>query len=185
MMKTRLYLVTLSAIALFLMSAAGANAQHEHHGQPKPPAQTGKEDSKQSGSMDMSQMMREPNHVLARAYLQNVATFARALRDQVGSAKSVDVDFARAAVAEMRRSFDAMQQRLTEHKKSMPADMQSHMGMMQDEHVTQIRQALELLERDVQADAPVASKLTGRADEIIKHIEMMATSHGGHKEHKM
>jgi hypothetical protein len=105
---------------LVLSTAIGAAAQYEHHAQPA---------QQTPGSMDVSKMMQDPHHVLAMSYMQNLTTFAKALRDQVDSTKTVDTEFARAAVSEMRRSFDAMQQHIADHMKSMPADMQSHMGM--------------------------------------------------------
>jgi hypothetical protein len=58
----------------------------------------------------MSGMLEEPHHVLAMAYRDNLVTFARALRTQVTQSKSVNVDLARPAVSEMRRSFDQMKQ---------------------------------------------------------------------------
>ncbi len=58
----------------------------------------------------MSGMLEEPHHVLAMAYRDNLVTFARALRTQVTQSKSVNVDLARPAVSEMRRSFDQLKQ---------------------------------------------------------------------------
>lgn len=164
-----------SILALVFASVIGATAQHEHHGQVKQPA---------SGSMDMSKMMQDPHHVLAMAYMQNLATFAKSLRDQVDSAKMVDAEFARAAAAEMRRSFDSMQQHMADHMKSMPAEMQSHMGMMMQgmgAHVSAIKQSLTALEREIQADNPSASKVSASAAEIVKHIDEMGHSHAEHK----
>lgn len=200
--------------ALLLAGAVSTRAQHEH-GQPKPSPPSGQQGNKQMdmqhASMNMSKMIDDGHDVLAMAYMQNVAAFARTLKDRVDSAKSVDGDFARAAVAEMRRSFDTMQQHMTEHKKTMPAEMQSQGGMQshagmqppsgtqsgagtqsqgammqgEDQHLLELRQTLELLEREVDSDAPRANKISERAAAIIKHIEMMAMSSGGHKDHKM
>ncbi|MHB1069913.1 MAG: hypothetical protein ACYC1W_08625 [Gemmatimonadaceae bacterium] len=58
----------------------------------------------------MSGMVSQPHHVLAMAYRTNLETFARALHGPVTQSKTVDVDLARPAVAEMRRSFDQMRQ---------------------------------------------------------------------------
>lgn len=184
-MKAKFLSVILFTIVVALISAVEVNAQHEHHGQPKPPAQGDKQTGMQHSSMDMTKVMREPHRVLAMTYLQNVATFTRALRDQIKSANAVNEEFARSAVAEIRRSFDAMQQHLADHKKAVPADMGAHtetMGEM-DKHVMEIRMALELLEKDVQSGAPVANKVASRADEVIKHIEMMTGAPGEHKGH--
>lgn len=67
------------------------------------------------------------------------------------------------------------------------AGMQSHGAMMQgeDQHLLELRQTLELLEREVDSNSPRANKISERAAAIIKHIEMMDMSSGGHKDHKM
>jgi hypothetical protein len=169
-MKTRTISGIVSIFALMFTSAIGAVAQHEQHGQMK---------QSQSGSMDMSKMMQDPHHVLAMGYMQNLATFAKALRDQVDSTKTLDGEFARAAVAEMRRSFDSIQQHMADHMKAMPADMQSHMGMMMqgmDAHVSAIKQSLSALERELQTDTPSASKISASAGEIVKHTGEMGSA---------
>jgi hypothetical protein len=134
-MKT-VFAAMFSILALVFTSGVEMAAQHEHHGQTN---------QSPSGSMDKSKVMQEPHHILALAYLQNLATFAKSLRDQVDSTRAVDAEFARAAVTEMRRSVDSMQQQMADHLKSMPADTQSHMGMMMqgmDAHVSAIKQSL-------------------------------------------
>lgn len=214
-MNEKAYPKILMIAALLLGGAVSIRAQHEQHGQQKPPAQAGQQANKQMdmqhGSMNTSTIIDDGHDVLAMAYMQNVAAFARTLKDRVDSTKSVDVDFARVAVVEMRRSFDTMQQHMTEHKRSMPAEtqsqagMQAHAGMQtpagtqpatgtqshaammqgEDQHLLELRQTLELLEREVGSNSPRADKISERAAAIIKHIEMMAMSSGGHKDHKM
>lgn len=214
-MNGKAYPTILMTATLLLAGAVSTRAQHENHGQQKPPAQAGNQGNKrmdmQHGSMSMSKMFDDGHDVLAMAYMQNVAAFARTLRDRVDSTKPVDPDFARVAVAEMRRSFDTMQQHMTEHKRSMPAEMQSHAAMQspagtqspsstqsgagmqshgammqgEDQHLLELRQTLEHLEREVDSDSPRANKISERTAAIIKHIEMMAMSSGGHKDHKM
>ena len=184
-MKTRIYSILLAIFALVFTSAAGARAQeHQHqHGTQKPPAHTDKQ-----SEMDMSAMMNEPHHLLAIAYVQNISAFAATLHMQAGQAKALDADFARAVASEIRRSFDSMQQHLQESKNSMPADMQSHMGMMlqgADEHITQIRQHLTQLEKDVQADTLNSKSIAEHAAQIHTHADAMSKSHGGHEGHKM
>ena len=170
-----------------MVGVMNVSAQEHNHGEKKPPAQDAKKDAHQHGSADMNKMMQEPHHVLAMAYVENMATFAKALHNQIEATKSVDPDFARAAVGELRRSFDTMQQHLAEHSKSMPADQGSHTGAVQamNGHVAAIRQSLTMLEREIEATAPQASKVSERAAEIIKHIDEMSHSHGGHEGHNM
>lgn len=179
-MKTRMCAIILAIITFAFVSVAGAAAQHEHqHGGQNPPAQGGK-------PMDMSAMMNDPHHQLAMAYARNISTFAAVLHEQAGKSNSVDADLARAATAEMRRSFDAMQQHMQEHMNGMSGDMQSHMSMMQgaDAHVSAIKQHLTALEREVQADTLNAKSIADHAAEIHKHADGMSGMQGGH-EHKM
>lgn len=204
----------LMTVALLLAGAVSTRAQHEN-GQQKPTAQAVQQGNKKMdmhhGLMNMSTMIDDGSDVLAMAYLQRLTAFARSLKDRVDPSKSVDADFARAVVAEMRRSFDTMQQHLTIYQRSMPAEMQSHVGMQSnsdmqsasgtqpgaamqshgammqgaDQHLLELRQALELLEREVDSNSPRANRISERAAEIIKHIEMMDMSSAGHKDHKM
>lgn len=174
-MKTKSISTFVAILTFVLASAIGTAAQHEHHPQPA---------QQKPASMDMSKMMQEPHHVLAMAYMQNLAAFAKALRDQTDSTKSVDAEFARAAVAEMRRSFDATQQHMADNMKSNSADMQSHMSMMMqgmDTHISAIKQSLTALEHEIQADTPSATKISASAGEIVKHIDEMGQSHAAHK----
>lgn len=174
-MKTKSISMVVAILTLVLAGAIGAAAQHEHHAQPA---------QQKPGPMDMSKMIQDPHHVLAMAYMQNLAGFSKALRDQVDATKTVDSEFVRAAVSEMRRSFDAMQQHMADQMKSMPPDMQSHMGMMMqgmDTHLSAIKQSLTALEREIQTDKPSASKVSASAGEIVKHIDEMGHSHGEHK----
>ena len=180
-MKTRMYSIILAIVTLALVSAVSATARQQHqHGGQTPPAQSGKQ-------MDMSAMMNDPHHLLATAYARNISTFAAVLHEQAGKSNSVDADLARAATAEIRRSFDTMQQHMQEHMKGMTGDMQSHMSMMQgaDAHVSAVRQHLTALERDVQADTLNAKSIADHAAEIHKHADEMSDAHGGHEQHKM
>jgi hypothetical protein len=186
-MKRRTVTSIMMVFALMMFSVISVPAQQHqhHHGETKAPAQEAKKDAHQHGSTTTASMTQEPHHILAMAYAENLATFAKALRSQVEAAKSVDADFTRAAVTELRRSFDTMQQHLGEHTRTMPAAQGEHAGMMQtmNAHVSAIRLSITALEREIEATTPSASKILERAAEIIKHIDEMAHAHGGHKGH--
>ena len=137
---------------------------------------------KKGMSMDMSKMMREPHHILAMAYKENLASFTKALRDQVNGSPTVNSEFAKAAVAEMRRSFTEMEQHLQDHMKGMSADM--NMGGMTQQletHLAPIREHLDELEKDLQAATPDPKKVLAHADEILKHLNAMSQMHEMHK----
>lgn len=174
-MKIRTVSMTVAIFALVFTSAMGAVAQHEQHGQMKGP---------QSGSMDMSKMMQEPHHVLAMAYHQNLAAFAKALHEQTARTSSVNVEFARAAVAEMRRSFDQMKQHHHGHMQTMSAEMHTKMsGMMEqmETHQTELNTQLTSLEREVQSATPDAKKVSTLATSVHTHLDAMSTMHQGSK----
>ena len=99
-MKTKVISMILMVLSLGAFGAVAINAQ----------AKKDQVHSTVQGKNEMSHdhmmMANEPHHALAMSYHQNLATFAKALHEQTMGASSVNVEFARAAVAEMRRSFD-------------------------------------------------------------------------------
>ena len=52
--------------------------------------------------------MSGPHHALAMAYGESLATFARAVNEDASQSQTVNVELARPATIEMRRSFDQM-----------------------------------------------------------------------------
>ncbi len=82
-----------------------------------------------TGAMPMANgtatMMSGPHHALAMAYGESLATFARALNADASQSQAVNVDLARPATIEMRRSFDQM----TVHHQAQMANMSMGMRM--------------------------------------------------------
>ena len=116
-MKTKAYTTIFAVIALMLVSAVGALAQTERqHGAQKPMQHD-------MSKMDMSSMMNEPHHALAMAYMQNIGTFAKTLQNHAEGSSPLDAKFARAAVAEIKRSLDQMEEHHGEHMKTMSAEI--------------------------------------------------------------
>ncbi len=72
-----------------------------------------------------AKMMSGPHHALAMAYGESLATFARALNADASQSQAVNVDLARPATIEMRRSFDQM----TVHHQAQMANMSMAMRM--------------------------------------------------------
>ena len=140
------------------------------------------------GKSAMSGMMEGPHHVLAMAYRDNLASFAKALRGQVTHAKAVDLDLARPAVAEMRRSFDQMKQ----HHQAQMATMgdAARMAMSEktehmDKHVAELSEHLAALESDVNAGTTDYLKVSGHASEILKLCADMSAMPSNGKAHQM
>lgn len=171
-------------VALLFIGAGSAIAQHQH-GEQKPPAQSGKTtDAHQHGSMDMTAMMNEPHHLLAMAYVKNISAFAAILHQRGDASATIDGDFARAATAEIRRSFDAAQQHIQQHLNSLGADMQPHKSMV-DAQLVALRDHISALEREAQAASPNAKNIAAHAAEIHKSADEISKALGGHEGHKM
>ena len=182
----------LVVMTLTLFSAANASAQTEHqHDTKKPPPQASKQDKKpmqhDMSQMDMSAMMNEPHHVLARAYMENIGTFAKALRDQAQGSSPLNADFARAAIAEIRRSLDEMEKHHQEHMQGMSADMKTHMAAMMKDmeaHRTKLKAAVAALEKDIQASPLVAKQVAADSADLVKHLDDMSKMHSTGKANK-
>lgn len=172
-MKKLSYGTTLATIAATILIVSGATALSPQHKQ---------------GKMDMSAMKQEPHHVLAMAYRDNLLTFAKALREHAAKATAINPEFSRAAVAEMRRSFDQMHQHHQDHMAAMSEQMKTHMADMIQQmrtHHTAAGEHLTALESEVQAATPVASKVSEHIAEVLKHCEAMSSMKAGTMDHKM
>ena len=143
---------------------------------PPPPA---KMPAHHEGMKGMQAMpaMGGPHHVLAMAYRDNLATFARALGGQVTQAKTVNLDLAGPAVAEMRRSFEQMRQHHQAQMTMMGGRMDSTMsGMMQhmETHLAALGEHLAALESEVNGGTPDPKKVQERTTEILKQCTAMS-----------
>ena len=173
-MQTRKYPMLPAAAGLLalLMSGAAATAQAPT----PPPGKMPQHQEGMKGMEGMSSMMGGPHHVLAMAYRDNLATFARALQGQVARSKTVDLDLARPAVAEMRRSFDQMQQHhqaqmtmMAEHAKPPMSGSMQHM----ETHVSALSEHLTALEAELNAGPPDPKKVTEHTTGILKQVAGM------------
>jgi hypothetical protein len=136
----------------------------------------------------MKRMVRGPHHVLAMAYRDNLATFARAMRGQVTPSKTVDLDLARPAMAEIRRSFDQMK----EHHQAQMAMMGPHMapamsGTIQhmETHLTALGEHITALESELNGSTPDSKNVLEHTTEILKECTAMSAMPAKAKPHKM
>jgi hypothetical protein len=172
-MNKYFYRTILSVIALIMFGAVTAPAQTSKQGQ---------EQTHRDLKIDMPGMMNEPHHVLAMAHRQNIGTFAKALRDQAQLGTPLSADFARAAVAEMNRSFDQAEEHDREHVKTMSADMRSRMAAMikeMDLLRSKLKVAITALEKDVQDYTLNPKKITTDSAEIIRYLDEISKMHNG------
>jgi hypothetical protein len=173
----------LAVAATFLMIGATASAGAQI---PTPPP--GKMPQHQEAMPGMQGTMGGPHHVLAMAYRDNLATFARALGGQVTLAKTVNLDLAGPAVAEMRRSFEQMRQHHQAQMTMMGGHMDSTMsGMMQrmETNLKALSEHLTALESEVNASTPDPKKVSEHTAEILKQCTAMSSMPAKAKPHQM
>ena len=168
-------LLSTTAIMLVLLIPTAALGQHKHkHNAPE----------KAGMKSEMAMMMKSPHHLLMTAHMKSMAEFARALRNQAMKPEALDVEFARAAVAELRHNLDAMEAIHQKHMDTMSAEMKAKMQMMMEKMEKKgamVKDQVSALETDVQADTPDSKQVVMHTNALLKHFGMMSKMHGGTK----
>lgn len=187
-MKPPKSLMALAAAILLAVLLSGALETAMAQAATSTPTKMPQHQQGMKGMQGMNGMMEGPHHVLAMAYRDNLATFARALRAQANESKSVNLDLARPALAEMKRSFEQMKQ----HHQAQMAMMRGQpnpamSGMMQqmETHLTALSGHLNALESEVNARTPDAKKVSEHATEILKECAAMPAMHDKAKPRQM
>jgi hypothetical protein len=182
-------LLSATAIMLVLVIPSAAWAQHKHT------QSTQKKSGMPGMSAEMSKMMKSPHHMLMTAHMKTMSEFARTLRDQAVKPEALDVEFARAAVGELRHNLDAIEAIHQKHMQAMSAEMKAKMEAMSAEMKSKMQMMMEkmdkdraklkdqvsALETDVQADKPDSKQVTADSNALIKHLGMMSKMNGGSK----
>jgi hypothetical protein len=186
-MKQKLYVAVLSAALSFIVTAT-AQAQHEHHGGQKPAPQEKKQEGHQhqAASGEMSKLMQEPHQLLAMAHHESMAAFAKTLSQHTEGTGTLNGDFARDAVAEIRRNFDQMLRHHQEHMQALSAAARAQMDAMMKQmepHHAKLKEQLEALERETGGDRLDRQRVAGHTAELVKHLHEMSGMHGGHAGH--
>ena len=179
-------LLIITAIMLFLVTPFTVRAQHKH----PPSGQT-----KAGMKSEMSMMMQSPHHMLMTTHLKSMSEFARTLRAQAVKHEALDVEFARAAVAELRHNLDAIEAVHQQHMQAMSAEMKSKMetanaemkskmqmmmNKMEKDRAT-LKDQVSALETDVRASTPDSEQVLADTNAILKHLGMMSKMNGGSK----
>ena len=186
-MKTKEISAILVTLSLGAFSAMASSADYETRSTQKAPSPSATQGMKPMSHEHSDHMMmaNEAHHVLAMAYHQNLVTFAKALHEQTEHASAVNVEFARAAVTEMRRSFGEMKLHHEEHVKTMSAEMHKKMSEMRKQmetHHTEMIALLDALEKEVNLATPDPKKVSAMAGSIRTHCNAMEKmNHGGHE----
>lgn len=174
MMERYMRLMTLAAVlvvALVVVSADAALSQQGSMGTPKVKGHANEMSDHHQDMMDMSAMMRDPHHVLAMAYRDNMVVFATALRKQAAPDSTVDPAFARAAVAEMKRSFAQMQLHYQEHVNVASAEMKAQMAdaiATQNTQDQALQSDLTALDEEVQTSTPDSKTISTLVGDILE-----------------
>lgn len=201
-MQNRKLLMVPASVALVL--SAGSSTGMAQSAPPAPMKMPAHADGmKGMPAMAAMDTMGGAHHALAMAYRENLVTFGRALRDHVAPSKAVDLDLARPAVAEMRRSFEQLQQHHKAHMAmagemamghatagdKMTGDKMMHDKMMSDRakssmpsmmaametHLIALNEHLTALESEVAAGAPDPVKIAAHTTEILQQCASMSS----------
>ena len=174
-MKTRVLSTILMTLSLGVFSATVATAQYTQ----TTPATTTQAttQSKDATAHNQMMMVNEPNYVLATSYHQSLLVFAKALHGQSVGATTVNVDFARSAVTEMRRGFDKMQTYNEAYMKTISAEVRANTAtMMQglETHRADLNVQLTALEKEVALDVPDTKKVATLTAAVQTQLDAMS-----------
>lgn len=171
MKKTYVIWAMLVTLALSVFATTALIAQSTY------PNATGKTATTNT-AQDNQVMAKESNYVLATAYHEGMVAFAAALNGQTMNGGPVNVDFARAAVVEMRRGFDQMKKYNDLYVGTMSAEARSKSTVTMKEleaHRTELNTQLTALEQEVKLAKPDAKKLSTLSASVHSHLDSMSS----------
>ena len=171
-----LLIITTIMLVPAIPSAVKAQHKHTQSGQTKP--------GMAGMQSEMSKMMKSPHHMLMTAHMKSMSEFATALHTQALKPEPLDVEFARAAVAELRHNLDAIEAVHQQHMQAMSAEMKSQMQMMMEEMEkgrATLKDQVSALESDVQAVTPDNKRVLADTSALLNHLSMMSKMHDGSK----
>ena len=114
------------------------------------------------------EMMNSPQHLLMMAYHNNVVTFGHVLNEMAEQGQTVPVDFARTAIAEMRRGTEGIEKYRAQTMRNLPADMKGARDVhrVMDQHLAKVKTNLRQLEALAKSDRI-------QSQEVIKHLQLI------------
>lgn len=164
-MKNRILSVTILFTVIFV---GGVSAQNKKMADKKMPDIT-----------MMSEMMKSPHHAMMTAYKLNIVNFAKTLRDMTMDSKTFDAEFARTAVAEIKRGAEMMDAIHQKHTDSMKPEMREKMSMMMAKMTKDqaaLKEHIAALETLSQTASPDLKEIQMHAAAIVSQLEMMKMS---------
>ena len=123
----------------------------------------------------------EPHNVMARAYLQTIATYARALGDHAQASRQLSADFARALVVEINRSLDKAEEHQRDHLKTIPVETRLKLAVRMKEteaRRSRLHLAVDALEKDVQSYTLDPKEIAAASALILTRLEELAENSG-------
>lgn len=138
-------------------------------------AQDGKK-MKMDGMDMMDMMQKSPHHSMMMAHRQNVLTFAKTLHDMTKDGKLEDIELARNAFAEIKRSAEKMEGIQKDHMSKMDPKMMEKMKPMMEKMQAEkaaMKEHILTLEKALQADAPDAKEVEIHAAALVEQLEKM------------
>ncbi len=186
-MNRHIYRIIFAVIVVMVFGGVAALTQTKLQSEPgdkQPAGQTGKREPAPASVVktNLSDLAVEPHQVLVMVYMQNIGSFAKALRDQAQVNHSLSADFARAIVTEISRSFDKAEEHQREHLKTLsaepPARRIAMMKMMDTRH-SKLKDAIVTLESDVRDYTLKPQQIAGDCAVILKYIDEMAKLYDG------
>lgn len=124
----------------------------------------------------MADMQKGAYHSMMMGHRQNVLTFAKTLRDMTKEGKLEDVELARNAFAEIKRSAEKMEELHMTHMSKMSPEMRVKMKPMMEKMQAEksaLREHIFALEKALQADTPEVSEVEKHAAAIVGQLEKM------------
>jgi hypothetical protein len=179
--KMNIYKTILTVVILMIISTVTTQAQTTYQQEsadkkisPLPNKKGQKFLDQEMLKMEMPGRNNEPHYIMAMAYLQSIATFAKALGEQASRDGQLSADFARAAVSEINRSLDKAEEHHQEHMKTMSADKRSKLATMMkgiDSQRSGLNGAVSTLGKDVQSYTLDSTQISADCAVILKHLD--------------
>jgi hypothetical protein len=125
--------------------------------------------------MKMAEMEKSPRHLMTMAYRNNLKKFSETLRDITKDGKSAEVESARKALSEIKRSMEKTEEFHLLHMQTMTAEMNEIMFPMMEKMYAEnalIKEHITALEKALKADTPDMSEVNKHAAEIVLTLGM-------------
>jgi len=160
------YLIITTILAVILLSSSAAFGQDKKMDMPK-------------DDMDMAKMHADGHHTLMMAYHHIAMAFTKALWDMTADGKIEDINMARAAFAEMKRSLEKMEEIHQMHMSMMPkmdAAMMEKMKPMMEKMEAEkaaLKGHVAGLESALQGSSPNVQEIEMHTAAILLRLEKM------------